>query len=138
MGNSRDLGPSFVQEDDRGKLWAENDRLRRERDALRDIFVRQQQQQIAFWAGPFMEFGSTPCDGGLVAQLPSAFAADGAREDCFRKLREERDYWRSLAEELKKELASLRSSKNTESERSISQQAPWSDNGSDLSALSAS
>lgn len=40
---------------DRQQLNAENAMLRQECETLRNLFIRQQQQQIAFWAGPFME-----------------------------------------------------------------------------------
>eukprot|EP00927_Polykrikos_kofoidii_P029272 TRINITY_DN25348_c0_g1_i3.p1 TRINITY_DN25348_c0_g1~~TRINITY_DN25348_c0_g1_i3.p1 ORF type:complete len:667 (+),score=118.55 TRINITY_DN25348_c0_g1_i3:27-2003(+) len=39
-------------------LGAENTALRRECDSLRALFIRQQQQQIAFWGGPFMDMVS--------------------------------------------------------------------------------
>lgn len=37
------------------QLSNENAVLRQECESLRSLFIRQQQQQIAFWAGPFME-----------------------------------------------------------------------------------
>lgn len=37
------------------KLGAENAALQRECESLRALFIRQQQQQIAFWTGPFMD-----------------------------------------------------------------------------------
>jgi hypothetical protein len=40
---------------DRQQLSTENNMLRQECETLRNLFIRQQQQQIAFWAGPFME-----------------------------------------------------------------------------------
>jgi len=50
---SRDRIVSVAQE--RDQLSAENGVLRQECDSLRSLFIRQQQQQIAFWAGPIME-----------------------------------------------------------------------------------
>jgi len=50
---SRDKIVSVAQE--RDQLSAENGVLRQECDSLRQLFIRQQQQQIAFWAGPIME-----------------------------------------------------------------------------------
>jgi len=40
---------------DHQQLSTENAMLRQECETLRNLFIRQQQQQIAFWAGPFME-----------------------------------------------------------------------------------
>jgi hypothetical protein len=39
----------------RTQLSSENLALRQECESLRSLFIRQQQQQIAFWSGPFME-----------------------------------------------------------------------------------
>lgn len=48
------------------QLSSENVALRHECENLRSLFIRQQQQQIAFWAGPFMEMG-LPKSGTHVA-----------------------------------------------------------------------
>lgn len=44
-------------DNERKQLSTENIALRHECENLRSLFIRQQQQQIAFWAGPFMEMG---------------------------------------------------------------------------------
>lgn len=42
-------------EQERDQRNAENAKLRQECESLRSLFLKQQQQQMAFWAGPFME-----------------------------------------------------------------------------------
>jgi len=42
-------------EQERDQRNAENAKLRQECESLRSLFIKQQQQQMAFWAGPFME-----------------------------------------------------------------------------------
>lgn len=183
-------------ERERDALGVENTALQHECESLRALFIRHQQQQLAFWTGPFMEMiapregsaslaasfrssglgsadqhggvgvglggsssaddpwastatGSTaaaspsagsaspppagsaakaaglvaPGGGGLAAAarcglspgvLPGCLAAAEAsqgplsmqdtREECIRNLRRERDYWRLLATDLKKEV----------------------------------
>jgi hypothetical protein len=67
---SRDRLVSVEQE--RNHLNNENSVLRQECESLRSLFIRQQQQQIAFWAGPFMEM-ILPKGGAQAA--PEDFAA---------------------------------------------------------------
>lgn len=73
-------------EQERNLLNTENAMLRRECESLRSLFIRQQQQQIAFWAGPFMEMivpkaspqaGMESADAAAVA-APAAGAAEAA------------------------------------------------------------
>jgi len=73
-------------EQERNMLNSENAMLRRECESLRSLFIRQQQQQIAFWAGPFMEMilpktssqaGVESADAAAVA-APAAGAAEAA------------------------------------------------------------
>jgi len=66
---------------DQRQLSTENAMLRQECETLRNLFLRQQQQQITFWAGPFMEMmlpkGSTPSASSdlILGKLaPTGFA----------------------------------------------------------------
>lgn len=159
------------------QVGAEKIVLQRECESLRALFIRQQQQQIAFWTGPFMEMlaskdqggalkkgilrglrsgevaqsmmrGSDPraaaaaaaaaataaaqaaavakSGGGPIPQVPgwsvalsgqlSACGAEEAddpsdldpasRAECLKALKRERDYWRTMATELKREMHS--------------------------------
>lgn len=71
---------------DREQTCAENAALSRECRSLRGLFIRQQQQQIAFWTGPFMEM-LAPKDGilcdfpgvpGVPVSSPTTAAAAAA------------------------------------------------------------
>mmetsp|Transcript_97299 Transcript_97299/g.275308 ORF Transcript_97299/g.275308 Transcript_97299/m.275308 type:complete len:368 (-) Transcript_97299:123-1226(-) len=66
-------------ERERDALGAENSALQRECESLRTLFIRQQQQQIAFWTGPFMEM-IAPKEGSasLAASIRGAFGEHGA------------------------------------------------------------
>lgn len=225
-------------ERDNTQLSTENTLLRRECESLRQLFIRQQQQQIAFWTGPFMEMMgpqaipdgmsalglgigkrvesdntemakqttstrqpvavgsrnapseteveaepevSPPSTEGAqhVAQahtidltmmttvmepsrdlqgieellpLPPTNHDDASKEDSYRTLLKERDYWRAVASELTREMENgLQLSQSfkespqqghASDELSTSQQGsefsrtPWSESGSDLSAAS--
>uniref|UniRef100_A0A7S4VHS4 Kinesin motor domain-containing protein n=1 Tax=Alexandrium monilatum TaxID=311494 RepID=A0A7S4VHS4_9DINO len=200
-------------ERERDALGLENTALQHECESLRALFIRQQQQQIAFWTGPFMEMiapretpaslaaslrspasrsGADPeaspagvspsaasassvttgsmgrrSGGGThgaasstTSTLAAAAAARGlpeveeVREECMRSLRRERDYWRLLATDLKRDAQGRpptrgsrwhKSSRHEGSDLSTSQsqhegsepsRAVWSgsDSGSELSA----
>eukprot|EP00429_Kryptoperidinium_foliaceum_P015837 CAMPEP_0176042232 /NCGR_PEP_ID=MMETSP0120_2-20121206/20954_1 /TAXON_ID=160619 /ORGANISM="Kryptoperidinium foliaceum, Strain CCMP 1326" /LENGTH=405 /DNA_ID=CAMNT_0017375641 /DNA_START=17 /DNA_END=1232 /DNA_ORIENTATION=- len=137
------------------ELGSENMALQRECESLRSLFIRQQQQQIAFWTGPFMEMlaekdrgaakhslarslrsGDRPqamlngttataaraaaamVQGGgwsdSLSQTAASKTAEGdddasdpdsvARAECLKALKRERDYWRSMATGLKREM----------------------------------
>jgi len=74
---SRDKLINVTQE--RDQLSSENALLRQECESLRSLFIRQQQQQIAFWAGPFMEMIMPKSSGQAGDADPtSAMMAPGA------------------------------------------------------------
>jgi hypothetical protein len=54
----------------RESLGADLVATKRECDSLRKLFIQQQQQQIAFWTGPFMEM-ITPRDATLAHEEPA-------------------------------------------------------------------
>jgi len=64
-------------ERERHVISAHNAELQRESTSLRNLFIRQQQQQLAFWSGPFMEMvapgsGSSSASLATSTMLPSA------------------------------------------------------------------
>mmetsp|Transcript_72950 Transcript_72950/g.117615 ORF Transcript_72950/g.117615 Transcript_72950/m.117615 type:complete len:759 (-) Transcript_72950:51-2327(-) len=65
------------------QLGADNAALQRECELLRALFIRQQQQQIAFWTGPFMEMiapqDGLSCGGRSPASAAAAAAAGFAQ-----------------------------------------------------------
>lgn len=67
----------FMLEQGQSQLSSENALLRKECESLRDLVIRQQQQQIAFWSGPFMEM-ITP--KGCVAQAPEGGASTSLQQ----------------------------------------------------------
>lgn len=145
-------------------LSSENAQLRQECESLRSLFIRQQQQQIAFWAGPFMEtilgkkdqqlasddivsskLGNVASMAGGVTGLAAALNADQDKakaplaqealiksyldaavpwkmngisagipmdtpdakadnSECVQSLLQDRDYWQSMASQLKSEM----------------------------------
>lgn len=81
-------------EKERSRLAEENKLLRQECESLRQTFIRQQQQQIAFWTGPFMSMiGSAPQGaaraagtGESVPEAPKDLACPGLPEDMGQSL----------------------------------------------------
>jgi len=67
-------------ERERDQLSSENAVLRSECESLRALFIRQQQQQIAFWTGPFMDLMESRDVGGSAAAVSAAAAAQAAAE----------------------------------------------------------
>lgn len=51
------------------ELANDNQSLKRECESLRALFVRQQQQHIAFWSGPFLEMLGDKQQARAMAQL---------------------------------------------------------------------
>mmetsp|Transcript_6571 Transcript_6571/g.12213 ORF Transcript_6571/g.12213 Transcript_6571/m.12213 type:complete len:799 (-) Transcript_6571:104-2500(-) len=130
-------------ERERDVISARNAALQRECESLRNLFIRQQQQQLAFWTGPFIDMvapGSS-CSASLAASaMPPSTASlgkawearaeaataasagkpsigsskeptglgeppdEGSASECAFSIQRERDYWRSVATDLKREL----------------------------------
>lgn len=67
-------------ERERDQLSSENVALRSECESLRALFMRQQQQQIAFWTGPFMDLMESREVGVSAAAVSAAAAAQAAAE----------------------------------------------------------
>lgn len=95
-------------EKEHDQLRIENTMLRRECESLRELFIRQQEQNIAFWSGPFMDM-MVPRDKGAASSMtpmsPAKQFQDPARgsRDNISSLQKERDYWRALAAKLKRD-----------------------------------
>mmetsp|Transcript_87144 Transcript_87144/g.154264 ORF Transcript_87144/g.154264 Transcript_87144/m.154264 type:complete len:731 (-) Transcript_87144:93-2285(-) len=67
---------------EREQLASDNAALQRECESLRSLFIRQQQQQIAFWTGPFMEMVNSRdglCGSATAAAAAKAAAATAAQ-----------------------------------------------------------
>eukprot|EP00747_Dinoflagellata_sp_TGD_P076949 gnl/TRDRNA2_/TRDRNA2_159373_c1_seq2.p1 gnl/TRDRNA2_/TRDRNA2_159373_c1~~gnl/TRDRNA2_/TRDRNA2_159373_c1_seq2.p1 ORF type:complete len:205 (+),score=35.93 gnl/TRDRNA2_/TRDRNA2_159373_c1_seq2:51-665(+) len=96
-----------VARKEHGELSAANTQLQNECRSLRELFVRQQRQQIALWSGPFLEMVCAPqpySEDDLHSGTQSPRSADLARSNWSRGLRKERDYWRAMASELQEKL----------------------------------
>jgi len=168
-------------ERERDVISARNAALQRECESLRNLFIRQQQQQLAFWTGPFIDMVApgTGCPASLAASASLGKGLDGHAEvaaaalagnpgtgsskepvglseppdegstsDCAYSLQRERDYWRSVATDLKRELqvspqppSSVKGSQQSsdlstsQSQPEVGEQPQWSgsDTGSELS-----
>jgi len=68
---------AYRAEHERAQLTSDNAALQRECESLRALFIRQQQQQIAFWTGPFMEMVGSR-DGLSCGNAAAAAAAKAA------------------------------------------------------------
>ncbi|CAJ1387350.1 unnamed protein product [Effrenium voratum] len=122
------------------ELASDNMALRRECESLRGLFVRQQQQQIAFWTGPFLEMVGENSAAKAMAKMAAKGAQEalaavqqGEKEDSLadaqslsldgvsrcvmpektsaQKLRAEMEYWRDMALTLQRELHKSKSPK---------------------------
>jgi len=174
-------------ERERDVISARNAALQRECESLRNLFIRQQQQQLAFWTGPFIDMVApgNSCSASLAApamplstaSLGKAFEAradaataalagnpstgsgreptglseppdEGSASERAFSIQRERDYWRSMATDLKRELqnsppppSSVKGSQQSsdlstsQSQPEIGEQPQWSgsDSGSELS-----
>eukprot|EP00930_Biecheleria_cincta_P032196 TRINITY_DN22347_c0_g1_i2.p1 TRINITY_DN22347_c0_g1~~TRINITY_DN22347_c0_g1_i2.p1 ORF type:complete len:811 (+),score=139.44 TRINITY_DN22347_c0_g1_i2:93-2525(+) len=82
LGRARARSQEHVSrvERERDQLISENVALRSECESLRALFIRQQQQQIAFWTGPFMDLMESREVGGSAAAVSAAAAAQAAAE----------------------------------------------------------
>jgi len=67
-------------ERERDQLGGENVALRSECESLRALFIRQQQQQIAFWTGPFMDLMESREVGGSAVSSAAAISAAAAAQ----------------------------------------------------------
>jgi len=80
LGRTRAKSQERVSRSERTveKLGAENAALQRECESLRTLFIRQQQQQIAFWTGPFMEMlaPGAPKECGSIQSFAASLSGD--------------------------------------------------------------
>jgi len=118
----------------RDQLATDHMALQRECESLRALFIRQQQQQLAFWTGPFMEVlrrdGSSPSKpevgdpGSQATEIPPSpirYALQGlqgvppkmststtsnprAGVQCSSSLQSQLEYWREMALDLQRKL----------------------------------
>lgn len=123
---------------ERKQLRAENMALQHECESLRALFIRQQQQQIAFWTGPFMEM--------LAPKDTAPKGADADRDECVHSLWREREYWYTQAADLRQrqgsasnchrhgrqgKMSELSTSQSQREEHSECSNTHWSDSCSD-------
>lgn len=128
---------------ERKQLRAENIALQHECESLRALFIRQQQQQIAFWTGPFMEM--------IAPKDTVAKGGEADRDECVHSLWREREYWCTQAADLRqrqesgphgppdgsqRKMSELSTSQSQQEDNSEFSNTQWSDSCSIGSARS--